>query len=284
MPRVGYSLIFRALLWLVLLGVTAVPSCGQVTVDNRLTTTHTQLGIGASSLYNTYLSPLVYEGEHFVLSYARQRATRHLDGRVHWQSVWRGLVAQGATPTSDDKSYQIALSYATRWLHTWQPWPVLYLRAGLGAEVHFGGQYNGRNGNNPATLDAALHLPLTLQAYYAFRIGRLPLGLHYQLDIPLLGVQWAPRYTQSYYELLSLKAHRGVMAVGWWGNIPSWRQQLHVTMPLGHQHITLGVYGDIRQHTLRGVRQHAWHYGVSVGYVRQLRAVSAKAQRRTFIY
>lgn len=272
---------------LVLLCLLPKIACAQganSAAEHRVTTTHFHIGLGASSLYNTYLSPLEYKGEHLMFHYARQRGLRRYDGRWHRQHTYQAIVAQGETPAATATSYQLDLSYATRWLYTYQPLSALHLRAGLGIEAHLGGQYNNRNGNNPATLDAAFYLPLTIQAYYSFHLGRLPLGLYYQLDIPLVGAQWAPNYTQSYYELFGLNARRGVVAAVWLGNIPSWRQQLHVSFPLGYQRITLGVYSDVRQHSLRGVEQHGWHYGISVGYVRQLRIVSAKEKTQTFIY
>lgn len=273
-------------LWMLMLwGLCyATSSRAQGEVDHAqrpLTTTHTQVGVGVSSLYHTYLSPLRYAGHHVMLHYTRQRPTRHDEERVHWQSAWRGVVAKAESPTQDATSYQIGLSYASRWLYTWQPLPALYLRAGVGVEGHVGGQYNNRNGNNPAMADVALYVPLTVQAHYAWRIGRLPIGVHYQVDMPLVGAQWAPRYTQSYYEMFGLGRTRGVVAMAWVGNVPSWRQQLHLSIPLGHQRISIGLHSDIRQHTLRGNRQHAWHHGVSIGYVRQIFTRSAKRNERT---
>lgn len=278
---------YKALLLMFMLVLCCLPNRGQElglqtaddTIRLPMISTHTQVGVGMSNVYHTYLSPLHYTGHHLMGQYVRQRpafvAVLGSD-RLLWQGVWRGVLAKTASATAS--IYQIDLSYATRWLYTWRVQRSLHVRAGLGIEGHVGGLYHSRNGNNPATADVALYAPLTLQARYGFRLLRQPAVLSYQMDMPVVGVQWAPRYTQSYYEMMELGRTRGVLAAVWAGQVPSWRQQLCLSLPIGQQRVSIGLYSDVRQHTLRGNKHHAWHNGISIGYVRQLRLYSAKAQ------
>ena len=44
-----------------------------------------------------------------------------------------------------------------------------------------------------------------------YRIGRLPARSSYQIDMPVVGAVFAPQYTQSYYEIFSLKHYGGIV-------------------------------------------------------------------------
>lgn len=60
----------------------------------------------------------------------------------------------------------------------------------LGVErphLRWGGLYNLRNSNNPATAKAAIDLGATAMASYHFYISRLPVTLRYQVSLPVIG-------------------------------------------------------------------------------------------------
>ena len=69
--------------------------------------------------------------------------------------------------------------------------------------------YSTRNGNNPAQAHLALAGAASFVADYALpRVeGRwrwiVPGSVRYELQVPLVGLQFSPRFGQSYYEIFT---------------------------------------------------------------------------------
>jgi hypothetical protein len=78
--------------------------------------------------------------------------------------------------------------------HRWQ------VAAGGFAEARLAGKYNGRNVNNPASVDAAVTLHAAAMASYLLRIKKLHVRLSCELSTPFLGGMFVPEYGASYYE------------------------------------------------------------------------------------
>ncbi len=252
---------------------------------NRYVTSATTLGLGGTSLLNTYLSPLTYSGSQMSLTHDNVRRTRHFDYRLAVQNEWRGTVAYAQSPSHDSKAWLIDLSWGVKWYYSWQVRSQLTLLAGGGVEAHVGGQYNTRNGNNPAQLDLAAYLPVSAQAIYKFTLWGTPLSARYQFDMPLVGLQFSPKYNQSYYEIFQLGHSDGNLCAVSPFNAPSFRQTLALDVPIAGGTMRIGLLSDVRQSHINGIKVHAWHHSFLIGYVRHLTRIKAKdTLRHHFIY
>lgn len=161
----------------------------------------TMLGVGQASIYDTYLSPLEYTGYNFGLLQEEMRMTGLLGGTIAMQHLFNMNVALSENPTQTSSTYMGIVAYDFGMYRRFEPLHGFQLYAGLHAEALVGGIYNLRNGNNPATAKVHLDLGLSGVAAYQFKIKKQPIKLRYQMNIPALGMFWAPEFGESYYEI-----------------------------------------------------------------------------------
>ena len=87
--------------------------------------------------------------------------------------------------------------------HAWEG--VLHPRLGFSAgpmtQLRAGIVYDAVNSNNPVTVRAHANLGATGMAWFNTRLGRIPVTLRYQVQLPVAGVFFAPEYDESYYEI-----------------------------------------------------------------------------------
>ena len=140
-------------------------------------------------------------------------------------------------------------------------------------ELTTGFTYNLRGTNNPAQGRLGTALLLSALAEYSFTLRRRTAVARLTIDSPMAGVQFAPEYGQSYYEIFSLGHSDGVVRFTHPGNAPSCRLTATVQLPLRASHLTLGYTGDVRQSRLNHLKRHAWHNCFMIGYTRSLYVV-----------
>jgi len=129
-------------------------------------------GLGASSQYDTYLSPSTYKGTALTFQGEIQRQLLRNE-HVVYQSQIEGIA--GYTDNRSETANQIAgdLTYATAWYRQWQPlWKGLTLMAGGQLRAHAGFLYNTRNGNNPAQGYLDVQAALAAMGQQRFHIRR----------------------------------------------------------------------------------------------------------------
>ena len=227
-------------------------------------------GVGRANVLDTYLSPLEYTGTDLSFTLRTERKARWGKG-VHTVAEYTAHTAWLHSPTDDGKEWDGEFSAAGGWIRSWkisQHWRVA---AGGLAEMSGGFTYNTRGGNNPAQGRLGVQLEATALAEYAFRIGHKQTSARVQADVPLAGVQFAPVYGQSYYEIFSLGHSQGVVHFTHPGNVPTVRLLAAATLPVWRAHLTVGYLADIRQSRLGGLRRHAWRNSLMIGYTRTLR-------------
>jgi len=144
------------------------------------------------------------------------------------------------------------------------------LAAGGLLEGSGGFTYNTRNGNNPAQGRLGLALCASGLAEYHFALFKKPALVRVQLDAQMMGVQFAPEYGQSYYEIFSLGHSSGIIHFTHPGNCPTARLLSEVVLPVKRARITLGYLADVRQSKLGGLKRHAWRHTFMIGYTRKL--------------
>jgi hypothetical protein len=166
-----------------------------------LTYQSTMLGIGSTSAYDTYLSPLNYTGTNVGWIQEQIKMKKWGDGRILTQHLINLEIAETKNPAGTANEYVGNLEYAYGCFYRFKPVQRIQLFAGLQAGGLAGFVYNSRNGNNPATGKAHLNLSASGMAAYQFQIKKQPLRLRYQLSIPVAGVMFSPEFGQSYYEI-----------------------------------------------------------------------------------
>lgn len=243
--------------------------------DYRHTTHATLFGVGRSSLYETYLSPLTYTGPHLNILHETLRKTHWLDGRITTQGVFDGFFCLASNRAENSDEMGGKLNYAHGWHYNWVVGRGLRLMAG--AEVHtgIGAIYNNRNSNNPVQAKAELDLGATVMAIYPFSIRKMPFTARYQASLPLLGAMFSPRYGQSYYEM-SLGNYDRNIRFTHLGNAPSMRHFLTLDFPIASFTFRAGYLCDIRQSRVNGLRSHIWNHSFMIGYVKHFSFVKRK--------
>lgn len=244
----------------------------------RLTRRQWLWGAGRASVLDTYLTPLTYEGPDLTLAHSTERLARWGRGRVTTYSLYTGHLAYAASPTDDGKEWDSELTATAGWHYNWRPLRGLRLAAGGLGELSGGFTYNTRGSNNPAQGRLGLSLAASGVAEYSFPLLHRRATARLQADMQLMGVQFAPSYGQSYYEIFSLGHSAGTVHFTQPANCPTVRLQGLVTLPVWGADVTLGYLGDIRQSRLGGLKRHAWRHGFVIGYTRTIGIVRRPAR------
>ena len=90
-----------------------------------------------------------------------------------------------------------------------------------------------------------------------------------QLDAPLLGLMFSPRFGQSYYEIFTVESRPRFYAT-YPLNAPSMRLLSTISLPLRHQRFSVGFQVNVRQSDIQELKRHAWNVAFVVGYTRTL--------------
>ncbi len=265
----------KAIRSLLISTLVAVPSAVSAQVadtlrSDKVVVNAQMIGVGATSILDTYLSPEEYSGTE--LRYV-SHTVRRREGR-RWS---RMLVHQGAFAYADNRSgngNEMSGMYTfTYGLH--YNWDLLGGRlnvmAGGQADVEAGFLYNTRNGNNPAQARLALNVSPSAAATYRFRLGRVPLAAHYEVSAPVLGLMFSPNYGQSYYEIFSRGNYDHNVVPTTFTNAPSLRNMLTLDFTLGRTTLRLGYLGDFRQAKVNNLKYHSYSNMLLIGFVRHFK-------------
>lgn len=244
---------------------------------------------GSSHLGDTYLSPLKYTGWNASLQYERMQAMRHDPER--WNMQWRmGVEVNGAdNPAKNSTMYYANANVSWGMMRKFTlPWGI---GAGAGgfAGVNLGCVYNGRNGNNPASAKADATVGVTGYLYRRFSIGRLPVMVKWQTQLPLAGAFFSPEYDELYYEIY-LGNHRNLAHCAWPGNFFRWDNLLTADMDFGNTHLIAGMRSRVYSTGVNHIntRIFTWAFVLGVGgdwmSVSPRRGARGETQRIVYAY
>lgn len=233
------------------------------------------LGIGRSSQLDTYLSPMEYSGPQLSFLTLRERMTGMAGGHIAFQSMVQGAFAYTENPAGNANELAGRIGYDAGWHYVWHPAAALQLKAGglVGTDVGF--LYNSRNGNNPAQARANVDVSLLAGGSYEFRIRRLPLQVHYQAHLPVLGCMFSPHYGESYYEIYQGYGGHNVRFTSP-VNALSLRQLACVDFCFPRTTLRVGYLSDVRQSHVCGIRAHDISRSFMLGYVRHFQTLKRK--------
>ncbi len=175
------------------------------------------LDAGYASIHDSYLTPITYDGIDLGLSL---EATRWAS-RYKW--LWQLSVGADynyvENNAKNNNLQKVMGDISFNMQHAWMGvlHPRLGFSAGPMAQVRAGLASDAVNSNNPVTVRAHANLGATGMAWFNTHLGRLPITLRYQAQLPVVGVFFAPEYDESYYEIY-LGNHKNLAHLGWWGN------------------------------------------------------------------
>lgn len=269
--------IFYIVCWIALLW-KAIPLQAQTAEGDSLLandptrhiTRATLYGAGYTNVFDTYLSPQEYRGVDFRIARESTRPTRLMDGRVMRQIFFQADLGYTHNRVDNNNSFS-ALANWSYALHVRFPLTHRFcLLAGGMGDLNGGFVYNLRNGNNPAQGRAYASVGASGMAIWHLQVRRTPLTLRYQLNVPLMGVQFMPGYGQSYYEIFTLGHWDGVIRFTSLHNQPSLRQMLTADVPMHRATIRLAYLADLQQGKLNGIKWHTYSHVFMIGVVKQL--------------
>lgn len=221
---------------------------------------------GSSHLGDTYLSPLKYTGWNAAFQYERMQPMKFDPER--WNMQWRmGLEGNVAdNPAKNATMYYVNLNLSWGMMRKFRlPWGI---GAGAGgfAGVNGGCVYNSRNGNNPASAKADVTVGVTGYLYRRVNIGRLPVMVKWQTQLPLVGAFFSPEYDELYYEIY-LGNRKNLVHCAWPGNFFRWDNLITADLDLGNTHLIAGMRSRVYSTGVNNIntRIFSWAFVLGVG-------------------
>ena len=243
--------------------------CQRKAIPSRITNFKSwEIGLGQRKFLDTYLSQEHYSGLDFTLTAERQ----HLNKRksMVWKSEGSIDFATMDNRADNNKTIELMGEYRLLMLHYWQLMKDrLWIAAGGGVSVTLGGAYNMRNQNNPAQLRIAPQLVPNVEIIYALPMRRNDWIVRYNITVPVVGLQFSPKYGQSYYEISQENALKN-FSMSTFVNSLSLRHQLTVDIPISKSYLRIGFLGNYRQNKINKLKYHSYENAFIIGYSKSL--------------
>lgn len=269
---------------LILIVLTCLPTRIQAQ-DSLQATRHVMrsvmIGAGHNNTFETYLSPLEYEGPEVRFAYETMRMTRLMDGNVSAQNLFQLHASYTENISQTNHTYGGLVNWSYALHYQFRPAKGLKILFGPMLDLNAGVVYNRRNSNNPAQAKAYGGLGASGMLIYRFRIKNYPLTVRWQANLPLLGVMFSPEFGESYYEIFSLgNGGRNVVFTSLHNN-PSLRQLLTLDFPVGNTVMRVGYVCDLQQAKVNNLKSHTYSHDFMIGVVRNLYLFRGKKHMTT---
>lgn len=234
------------------------------------------VGAGKTNVYDTYLSPLEYRGPELRLMHESMRMTRLMGGRVSAQRIVQVNASSTDNISKSGKSYSGMFNWTYALHYQYNVDDRLKILFGPMLDLNGGFIYNTRNSNNPAQAKVYGSIDASAMAIYKLRIGRYPMTLRYQANIPFMGLMFSPEYGQPYYEIFSLKHSGKNVLFTSFHNAPTVRQMLTLDFPIGKTIMRAGYLCDIQQAKVNNLKSHFYSHNFMIGFVRNFQMLRGK--------
>lgn len=239
------------------------------------------IGAGHNNTFETYLSPLEYEGPEVRFAYETMRMTRLMDGNVSAQNLFQLHASYTENISQTNHTYGGLVNWSYALHYQFRPAKGLKILFGPMLDLNAGVVYNRRNSNNPAQAKAYGGLGASGMLIWKFRIKNYPMTLRYQANLPLLGAMFSPEFGESYYEIFSLgNGGRNVVFTSLHNN-PSLRQLLTLDFPVGNTVMRVGYVCDLQQAKVNNLKSHTYSHDFMIGVVRNLYLFHGKKHMTT---
>ena len=261
---------------LALLALPAMSRAQYLVTDSirteRIVVKSTQYGVASINSLDTYLSGYEHTGVGLHVSHESFRDARTGSFRWKYQRSMHSTIGY-ATQGSNTQILGL-VSYNWSGYCPFATGERLKLLAGAQIQTEGGALYIPSNGNNPVSLKLRTALAATGMAIYKFNIRKQNFTARYQLDIPLIGVMFAPEFGQSYYEIFGLGHTDGIVSIAHPFNAPSWRHTLSLDIPLRYKRhsttIRLQYCADMYQSDINSIRCHIYRHAFTFGFAKTI--------------
>lgn len=266
---------------LILIVLTCLPTRIQAQ-DSLRATRHVMrsvmIGAGHNNTFETYLSPLEYEGPEVRFAYETMRMTRLMGGNVSAQNLLQLHASYTENISQTNHTYEGLVNWSYALHYQFRPAKGLKILVGPMLDLNAGVVYNRRNSNNPAQAKVYGGLGASGMLIYRFRIKNYPLTMRWQANLPLLGVMFSPEFGESYYEIFSLgNGGRNAVFTSLHNN-PSLRQLLTLDFPVGNTVMRVGYVCDLQQAKVNHLKSHTYSHDFLIGVVRHLYLMRGKSR------
>lgn len=234
------------------------------------------VGAGKTNVYDTYLSPLEYCGPELRFMHESMRMTRLMGSRVSAQRIVQVNASSTDNISKSGKSYSGMFNWTYALHYQYNVDDRLKILFGPMFDLNGGFIYNTRNSNNPAQAKVYGSIDASAMAIYKLRIGRYPMTLRYQANLPFIGVTFSPEYGQSYYEIFSLKHSGNNVLFTSFHNAPTVRQMLTLDFHIGKTIMRAGYLCDIQQAKVNNLKSHFYSHNFMIGFVRNFQMLRGK--------
>lgn len=243
-----------------------------------LTTNNTWMfGFGVANMYDTYLSPLKYKGYSIRIFNEKMRRTTWFNYRFDKQQIFGFEFSKGDNPAKNATDYWFLLDY--RLGGHYRIIQNNNFRLGIGGlwDIDLGVLYNDRNGNNPASARFYSNFNASIMASY--KLSRF--AIRWQLDSPLMGMLFSPKYGQSYYEI-SLGNSAKIVNFASLHNQRALRNYITVDVPVNKYIIRVGYLGSYYQTKVHNILTHHYTNSFVIGF--PIEGVKIKREKARNIY
>lgn len=240
------------------------PFCGVAQEVLRPVNSAWNLSAGSAHTIDTYLTPLRYSGWGAELTYQRMQAMKFNPAR--WsQSIDLGLSFNDMeNPARNATMYYAGIdaSYAMLWRAS-LPWGIT---AGIGPQLRgdLGVIYLSRNGNNPASVKASVTLGARGYLQRRVTLGRMPVTLRWQSEIPVTGAFFSPQYDELYYEIY-LGNRTGLAHAALWGNFFRWDNLVTADLHFSANALRVGFSQTLLSTHVNNITSRQWGFAFLIG-------------------
>lgn len=200
----------------------------------------TLIGIGKASIYDSYLSPLYYDGTAISLLHDRIKRSDYFNKKLLLQNRFRIQTGITENPSSTASEYWGSIYYSLNGFYPISDSNNLRLYGGGGIQASLGGIYNVRNSNNPGSLKSDFNLNMGVMALYNWK----RFTFRWQVTSPFAGIFFSPGYGHSYYEIFTLGNNKGTLHFGSFHNQLAFRNYFTVDIPANNITFRVGYLWD----------------------------------------
>ena len=229
----------------------------------------TSIGLGITTLQDTYRSPETYKGWEARFSRETFHQTKLIQGKIWQQTYFQGNFGYTDNRVENNKTATALANWNYGWYYR-QPLNRKFdVWVGAVADLNGGFTYNMRNGNNPVSLRAHVSIDASIIALWNLELNHRPLLLRYQANLPLIGLMFMPHYGQSYYEIFSVGERGGTIRCTTPFSSPSLRQMLSADYPIGKLTLRFTYVWDAQQANLNRIKSHIYSHIFMLGVVKR---------------